>query len=80
MDKHTASQSASAPRVIILTDVPPINVIPGSTFKAGEPPGWWRLGAVAPTKDGLIRVQQPLRSVELCGKVVVRISPEFVQH
>jgi hypothetical protein len=38
MDKQTISQSAPAPRVIILTDFPPINVIPGSTFKEGEPP------------------------------------------
>ena len=38
MDNHTNNQSATAPRVIILTDFPPIDVIPGSTFKEGEPP------------------------------------------
>jgi len=27
-----------APRVVILTDFPPIDVIPGSTFKQGDPP------------------------------------------
>ena len=26
------------PRVVVMTDFPPINVIPGSTFKPGEPP------------------------------------------
>ena len=37
MEKQTIRQSAIVPRVIILTDFPPINVIPGSTFKEGEP-------------------------------------------
>ena len=32
------SSVSTAPRVIILTDFPPIDVIPGSTFKEGEPP------------------------------------------
>ena len=35
MDKLENSQSA--PRVIAMTDFPPINVIPGSIFKEGEP-------------------------------------------
>jgi hypothetical protein len=38
MDKQTTSQAAITPRVIAMTDFPPINVIPGSTFKEGEPP------------------------------------------
>ncbi|MFC1959660.1 DUF1593 domain-containing protein [Chloroflexota bacterium] len=38
MDKQTNVQSAVAPRVIILTDFPPIDVIPGKTFKQGDPP------------------------------------------
>jgi len=37
MDKQTINQTATAPRVIAMTDFPPINVIPGSTFKEGEP-------------------------------------------
>lgn len=38
MAKQTTRQSAKAPRVIILTDFPPIDVIPGKTFKQGDPP------------------------------------------
>ena len=38
MDNLKNNQSATAPRVIILTDFPPIDVIPGSTFKEGDPP------------------------------------------
>ena len=37
MDKQKSSQSATTPRIIAMTDFPPINVIPGSTFKEGEP-------------------------------------------
>ena len=38
MDNLSNNQLAIAPRVIILTDFPPIDVIPGSTFKQGDPP------------------------------------------
>ena len=37
MEKQKDSQSSAKPRVIAMTDFPPINVIPGSTFKEGEP-------------------------------------------
>ena len=37
MDNPTTNQPARAPRVIILTDFPPIDVLPGKTFKEGEP-------------------------------------------
>ncbi|MBZ0302843.1 MAG: DUF1593 domain-containing protein [Anaerolineae bacterium] len=38
MNIQAHDQSAQAPRVIVMTDFPPINVIPGSTFIEGEPP------------------------------------------
>jgi hypothetical protein len=37
MDHPTSNQPAAAPRVIILTDFPPVDVIPGKAFKQGEP-------------------------------------------
>lgn len=37
MDNLRNNQSATAPRVIAMTDFPPIDVIPGSTFQEGEP-------------------------------------------
>lgn len=37
MSKHTISKNETKPRVIILTDFPPINVRAGSTFKIGKP-------------------------------------------
>ena len=38
IDKQTTGQPAIAPRIIAMTDFPPIDVIPGSTFKQGDPP------------------------------------------
>lgn len=38
MDDLTPHQSTSTPRVIILTDFPPIDVIPGKKFNQGDPP------------------------------------------
>ena len=35
MDKQ--NHQTTAPRIIAMTDFPPINVIPGSTFKEGKP-------------------------------------------
>lgn len=37
MAKQTNSQNLIKPRIIAMTDFPPINVIAGSTFKEGEP-------------------------------------------
>ena len=37
MNYPAHNQSTTAPRVIAMTDFPPIDVIPGSTFKEGEP-------------------------------------------
>lgn len=37
MDKLTSSQTTESPRVIILTDFPPIDVISGKMFKQGDP-------------------------------------------
>ncbi len=38
MDNLENKQAAPSPRVIAMTDFPPINVIPGSIFREGEPP------------------------------------------
>ncbi len=38
MHSQSIEQTATAPRVIAMTDFPPIGVFPGSTFKQGDPP------------------------------------------